>query len=219
MSKKRSRVTSIPTARTKRFIFYLIGLVVLSTSVLAPQVYLAENPQVNLTPVYFVEGVLVPIVVASLVFLVGGRPVLWLAFMAYIWSLTEDSPVYLDSVFTWPEVTSGFQHFALEAIFHFLTLLFIILAIRQALKPMHKLANSDKSADAPGVRINGRRNWTILLILVLGLIAFVLSYAQNLPVPWFEGISGSRWYLLDLLEHLASILFLYSAIRIASTRR
>jgi len=40
------------------------------------------------------------------------------AYIAYLFSLTDDAPVYLDSVFTWPEVTGGSQHYVLEVVFH-----------------------------------------------------------------------------------------------------
>src|SRR5271156_724619 len=56
------------------------------------------------------------------------------AFMAYFWSLIDDGPVDFDSVLTWPKVTGGPQHIFLEILLHALTLGFLFLALREALK-------------------------------------------------------------------------------------
>ena len=180
-------------------------------SVILPQVYLGLHPEVNLNKKYLVEAVVIPIILATGLFLGIGRKTTWLAFMAYIWAVTEDAPVYLDSVFTWPEVTSGFQHIFLEVVFHVLTFGFMVLALLEAL-PRSKSQRFGSIIKASLLR------WKSYLAFVLLLSSFILSYAQNLPLPQLESISGDSWYKLDIVEHILSIVFLYIAIRVAASK-
>ncbi len=120
---------------------------------------------------------------------------LFFAFMAYFWSLIDDGPVDFDSVLTWPEVTSGFQHTFLEILLHALTLAFFYLAATEALK---------------GTQLTGR-GATKILLLILG--SFWASYAQNTPAGWVEALTVSNWYLLDAVEHLVSVALFCLAVR------
>lgn len=124
----------------------------------------------------------------------GGR-LLFFAFMAYFWSLIDDGPVGFDSVFTWPEVTSGLQHTFLEILLHALTLGFMYLAIREALK-------------GTGLASGGRVKVSLLV-----LAAFWASYAQNTPLSWVQALTASNWYALDAVEHTVSVAFFALAIR------
>ena len=197
-------------------VFDIVSSVIVSLFVIIPQVYLAENPQVNLNSTFLVETVIVPTLLATGLFLGGKRRILWFAFMAYIWSVTDDAPVYLDSIFTWPEVTSGLQHVFLEILFHILTLAFMALTIREAFRLGGRRRADSTSADAFSDAAGARKNnWRILMVLSLGLLALIASYAQNLPLDSLESISGAAWYRLDVAEHVISLGFLYAAVKLA----
>ena len=174
----------------------LVSIVVVTTSVISPQVYL-QITQVNLDWTALFSSVLVPIIIAFFLFWRRDRKILFFIFMAYIWAVTDDAPVYLDSVYTWPEVTSGLQHSTLEIILHVLTLIFIVLAFREALK---------------GTNLTRQK---LLELSCLGIFAYVLSYAQNLPLLSIQIIVLQNWLELDLAEHVASIIILAVAIRVA----
>jgi hypothetical protein len=120
--------------------------------------------------------------------------IFFFAFVAYFFSLVEDAPVYLDSIFTWPEVTSGAQHVLLEVILHLLTFLFIFLTLREA---------------RGGRPDTGDR---LLLTFLLTIPAFVSSYAQNLPLEVVREVVERNFYALDLAEHLASVVLLWLAV-------
>lgn len=189
--------------------------VMVSASVIAPQIHLAQNPLIRLDLAVLLEAVVAQIVLATVLFLVMKMRLVWFAFMAYIWSATDDAPVYLDSIFTWPEVTSGFQHLFLEAILHLLTLMFLSLTILEAFKMRRQYSKGEvpfKTVSPKNVNILGKSR--VILVVALTLIAFVCSYAQNLPIPSFKSISGASWYGLDIIEHVISIVFLYAAIRL-----
>lgn len=197
-------------------ISFFLGLIIVSLSVIAPQFYLAQNPQVHLDLTIFVEAVLIPVILASVFFLGGGRRIVWFAFMAYIWSITEDAPVYLDSVFTWPEVTSGLQHLFLEVVIHLLTLLFMFLTIREAfrIRKQRFLVQRGLKQHSGNELVSRPTRSKLLLIYGLTLVAFISSYAQNLPLSSFESITGASWYGLDIVEHVISIGLLYAAVRL-----
>jgi hypothetical protein len=124
----------------------------------------------------------------------GGR-FLFFAFMAYFWSLIDDGPVDFDSVLTWPEVTGGPQHIFLEVLLHALTLGFLFLALREALKGRY------------GSNRNG------LSIGFLGLMSFWASYFQNTPFAGLEDLPAKSWYALDAVEHLTALALLWMAVR------
>lgn len=177
-----------------------LSVTALSIAVIVPQWYL-QVTQVNLNWAALFWAVIFPIVLSVALFAPRRRWILLLAFLAYIWALTDDAPVYLDSVFTWPEVTGGFQHFFLEVLLHVLTFVFIVLAMIVALK-------------------NGRRAGYLtyrktITASVLALTAFILAYAQNLPLHSIEEFVKKSWFELDVIEHVASIVFLFLAVWVA----
>lgn len=196
-----------------------VALIIVSISVIVPQIYLALNPQVHLNMTIFVETVVIPIVLATTLFLGMKMRIVWLAFMAYIWAVTDDAPVYLDSIFTWPEVTSGFQHFFLEVLFHLLTLFFISLTVGEAFRQRKKRILDEESFKSVShdSSMPARSKSNVMLIMIFALIAFVTSYAQNLPISSLESISGFVWYRLDIVEHIISIALLYLAVRLILT--
>lgn len=173
-----------------------IAIAVTLLVIILSQWYVFLNPAYDVTTL--IVGVVFPLIAGSIVLAVNGNRVILLAFLAYFWSLVDDAPVSFDSVFSWPEVTRfhpATPHIFLEIVLHALTAAFLILAIREALK---------------GTTSN---RMTILEVSSLTLIAFVLSYAQNIPSAVVQTIVESGWYQLDVVEHIASVLFLYFAVR------
>jgi hypothetical protein len=85
----------------------------------------------------------------------------------------------------------------MEVLLHVLTIVFLCLALREALK---------------GTSFTKERVFNVSLLTAA---AFVLSYAQNLPLDALRTIVEQDWYQLDLAEHLASIILLYIAVRLA----
>jgi hypothetical protein len=118
------------------------------------------------------------------------------AFIGYFWSLVDDAPVSFDSVYTWPAVTSGFQHILTEVLLHILTAVFFYLAIREAAK---------------GRSIASPRKVRQVILLTLG--AFWASYFQNTPLEAVQLVARNAWYPLDIVEHVVSVALLYFAIR------
>lgn len=88
--------------------------------------------------------------------------------MAYIWALTDDGPVFLDSVFTWPKVTFGLQYYFLEVVLRVLTASFMGFTVWEASK---------------GKPITRSK---VFVVFLLTLTAFALSYAQNIPFKSFD---------------------------------
>jgi hypothetical protein len=167
-------------------------------------VYLVTQWYVYLYPAYdsgtFLVGAITPLVATVLVPMALRRRILFYAFLAYFWALVEDGPVYLDSVFTWPEVTRfnpAAPHFFLEALYHLLTALFLILTIREAAK-----GRSLRPLRAGGVDL-------------LTIAAFGLAYFQNIPIGSIQAFVETQWYQLDIAEHLLSVLTLFFAIKLA----
>ncbi len=145
-------------------------------------------------------GVVLPLVFGSAVLIVTKQRIAIFAFLAFFWSLIDDAPVNFDSVLTWPEVTRvhpAGPHLFMEALLHVLTAVFLCLALREALK---------------GTSLTREKVFGVALLTAA---AFVLSYAQNLPLADLSTIVEQDWYQLDLAEHLASIALLYIAVRLA----
>jgi hypothetical protein len=176
------------------------SIALLAIAVIIPQVYL-QITQVNLTWTALFWAVIFPILLSLVLFVPRRRWILLLAFLAYIWALTDDAPVYFDSVFTWPEVTSGFQHFFLEILLHVLTFVFMASAVVVAW--------------GKGRRVGVSRYRKIFASMILAVVAFILAYAQNLPFHAMELLVKKSWFELDVIEHIASVAFLFFAIRIA----
>lgn len=127
--------------------------------------------------------------------------VLFFGFSAFFCSLIDDGPVGFDSVFTWPEVTSGAQHVFLEVVLHLLTLGFLLLAARSALG---------------GSRVTRRSATEIYLLL---LASFWASYAQNTPFLGLQTLPTTQWYYLDAVEHVVALALFLLAIRLCLALR
>lgn len=185
------------------------SLVAVAIAIVIPQIYLGLNPQINLGPIDIVLAVIAPILLAGVLFGLSRNWMFLFAFLGYIWALTDDAPVYLDSVYTWPEVTSGFQHFFTEYLFHILTFVFMALALVMAVKRKREKGrmNQTKVMSFSGL------SRLLASIILLG-IAFLLSYAQNIPLESLQQFKYvPAWYELDIIEHVLSIFFLYLAVR------
>ena len=159
------------------------------------QLYVAIYP--NYDAGTFVVGAVIPLAVTVALPLARKNRVMLYAFLAYFWALVDDGPVNLDSVFTWPEVTTAPPHLLLEILYHALTLTFAILAVVEA------------------GRGTARGKGRLALISALVAVAFVLSYAQNLPIYEMQYLAEYGWYQLDLVEHALSALVLYLAITVS----
>jgi hypothetical protein len=164
----------------------------------------------SLSYVYFIPsfdgttlfvGVMVPLAVGSLIFVMAKQRVLLFAFLAYFWSLVDDKPVQFDSVLTWPEVTRfhpAGPHIFMEVVLHLLTLVFLCLVIRECLK---------------GTSLTPSK---FVAVFLLTAVAFALSYAQNIPVDAIQNLANQDWFTLDLVEHLISFVFLILACWVAA---
>jgi len=148
----------------------------------------------------FLVSVASPIVFGSAILSVRKRRILLFAFLAYIWAVIDDAPIFFDSVLTWPEVTR-FHPFLprlyMNIVIHSLTLFFLYLTIRESMK--------GRAPTRP----------KIFVVAVLTFIAFVLAYAQNIPLAMIQNTVQNSWYQFDIAEKLSSMVFLYFAIRLA----
>jgi hypothetical protein len=154
----------------------------------ASEVYVNYNQTFDYST--FLIGVAIPLASVYVLFRRRSDRFILFAFLGYFWSVVDDAPVYFDSVFTWPEVTRFhpiLPHYTLEVIFHLATLGFLYLSLCEV--------------SGSGIRL-GRR--TLRIYLLLGL-AFLLSYAQNVPLDAIQSIVRSSWYQLDIFEHLGSV--------------
>ena len=173
------------------------AIVTVVVVVVAPQYYLACT-QVNEDWTSFVIAVALPGIMGAGIFIAARRKVLLYGFLAYLWSVTDDNPVNLDSVFTWPEVTTGLHHISMEILLHALTAVFLILALRESLR----------NAKPSGTRL--------LSISLMAGAAFVLASVSVIPLGALQAAISTRWYEIDILGHLISLFFFYAAIRLAT---
>jgi len=176
----------------------LVGVVSIGA---VPLVYVVTQWYVYLFPSYdlstFVIGAVVPFAVSVLLALAAGNRILLYTFLAYFWALVDDGPVFLDSVLTWPEVTRfhpASPHVFLEVLYHLLTAAFLVLAVREAAKGAPKRAPQ------------------VVIVSFLTLSAFVLAYAQNIPLNVIQATVEDEWYQLDIFEHILSAFLLFLAI-------
>lgn len=146
----------------------------------------------------FMVSVVLPLVLGSAILSVRKERILLFAFLAYFWAVVDDAPVFFDSVITWPEVTR-FHPFLprlfMNIVIHALTALFLYLTIRESMK---------------GTSV-GLRN--VPRVIILTSVAFVLAYAQNIPLAAIQNVVETSWYPFDFTEKMVSICFLYLAIR------
>ena len=183
----------------RRILARALAALAAALGVVATQTFVLYNQAFDYTT--FLVGVAAPLALGVAAFAVVKDRVLLLAYLGLFWSFVEDAPVYLDSLHTWPEVTRFnpyLPHLALEILFHAATLGFLLLAAREAL-------GRPRPASP-----------TTLVVYVLTLAAFVLAYAQNLPVEGVQAYVESSWYTLDVAEHLASAGVLGLALVLAS---
>jgi hypothetical protein len=154
----------------------------------ATELYVGYNQTFDYST--FLIGVGIPLAFGCVLFRRRADRFLLFAFIGYFWSVVDDAPVSFDSVFTWPEVTRFhpvLPHYTLEVVFHLATLGFMYLSARKV---------------SGGTLGSGRRGLRIYLLLAL---AFLLSYAQNIPIGAVQSVVESSWYQLDVVEHLASV--------------
>lgn len=165
--------------------------------VIGPEYYV-NVAQPNLDWTVFVYAVALPAIVGSAVLLGRGERVYLYLFLAYLPSLTDDSPVNLDSVYTWPEVTSGLQHVATEVLLHALTVIFLVVAVRTAFK------------------MRGNRTFAkSLLVGLLTMAAFATASVSIIPLPSLQAAIAANWYPFDIIGHAVSLGLICAAILVA----
>lgn len=162
--------------------------------VVIPQYYLAvAQPDEDWT--VFVWAVALPAIVGSATLLALGKRVYFFIFMAYFWSVTDDNPVNLDSIYTWPEVTHGLHHTVAEVILHVLTLLFLYLAVREAVRDGGKMAY-----------------WRLSVVSLLTVAAFVTASVSIIPIPSLQASISANWYQIDAIAHVVSLVLISAAL-------
>ena len=185
----------------KRAIFFdTIALILTSAIVVYGLQYAYVVYTFDLTTL--IISVILPLCLGSFFLALTGERILVYAFLAYIWAVVDDMPVFFDSVLTWPEVTR-FHPFLprlfMNIVIHGLTIGFLYLAIREALK---------------GRTTKGIRMYSVALLV---LVAFVLAYAQNLPLNIIQNLVENSWYPFDLAEKLASLAVFGIAVYLSKT--
>ena len=177
-------------------LFDLLAILAASLVVVTCLLYVQVTGAYDATT--FMLSVVLPLVLGSAILSVGKERILLFAFLAYFWAVIDDAPVFFDSVITWPEVTR-FHPFLprlfMNIVIHALTALFLYLTIRESMK---------------GVSVRLRNT---LRIVILTSVAFVLAYAQNIPLAPIQNVVETSWYPLDFTEKLVSIFFLYLAVQ------
>jgi hypothetical protein len=184
------------TLTSRAALYDLLAILATSLIVVACLYYALVSD--NYDAMTFLISVALPLVLGCAILSVRRKPILVFAFLAYIWAVLDDAPVFLDSVLTWPEVTR-FNPFLprllMNIVIHGLTIVFLYLTIRESMK-----GTGARLRDAYGV-------------IVLTTVAFVLAYAQNIPLAIIQNAVLAAWYPFDIAEKLASIFFLYLAVR------
>jgi hypothetical protein len=176
----------------------VLAIIISSILVVVPQYYLAvEQPRLDWT--VFVFAVAVPVLVGSALFRTVTRRKLLFLFLAYIPSVTDDSPVNLDSFYTWPEVTTGFHHIITEVLLHALTALFLFLSVREAFKGSWK-----------------KTTWKFSAVWLLTLAAFGAASVSIIPLPSLQAAISTSWFQIDAIGHVMSLGLMYTAIREAA---
>jgi hypothetical protein len=186
----------------KAAVYLAVPTVVTSTVLILSQWYVYQYPAYDWTTL--LAGVAFPLVFGIIALRFANQRLLLFAFLAYFWSIVDDAPVSFDSVFSWPEVTRFhpyLPHLFLEVVLHILTAFFLILTVREALR---------------GTTTTRRKLFTVSMFT---LFAFLLSYAQNIPLSIIQTTVENSWYSLDIVEHVVSVTLLYFAIRVAMKLR
>ena len=143
-------------------------------------------------------SVVSPPILGSIILSVRKRWIFLFGFLAYFWSVVDDAPVYFDSVLTWPEVTR-FHPFLprlyMNIVLHLLTLVFLCLAIWLSMEETDRTRSK------------------VFKVSILALLAFILAYAQNIPLTAVQDAEENSWYAFDVAEKVASIGFFVFAVR------
>lgn len=182
---------------TRANILDLLAALGASFVVLAGLAYAYIVYEYNVTTL--VVSVLLPLVIGSGILARRSR-ILLFSFLALFWAIIDDSPVFFDSVLTWPQVTR-FHPFLprlyMNIVIHALTLLFLYLALREGMK---------------GKSVSRAKE---IAVALLGLVVFGLAYAQNIPLAAIQNAVESSWYAFDVAEKVLSIGVLAIAVHIA----
>jgi len=148
-------------------------------------------------------SVISPVILGTVFIAFTKNRVLLYAYLAFIWAVLDDRPIYFDSVLTWPEVTRFnplLPRLFMNVIIHALTVIFLYLSLRGANK-------GSKSG-----------LWHSPRVLLPAVIFLVLAYAQNIPLSIVqnavqEGTNPGSWYPFDVSTKLLALLFLYVALK------
>jgi hypothetical protein len=146
--------------------------------------------------------IMLPLVFGSVILSLRKDRTLLFAFLALFWAVIDDRPIFFDSILTWPEVTRFHPYLPrlfMNIVIHALTILFLYLTIRESMK-------------GSGVRL-----WKAPRVIILASVAFLLAYAQNIPLALIQNVvqAGSNpasWYPFDVETKLSAIFFLCLAV-------
>lgn len=179
-------------------LYDLLAIVAASLVVVAGMLYAAVTGTYDAST--FLVSVLLPLVLGSAFLSVRKERIALFAFLAYFWAVVDDGPVFFDSVLTWPEVTR-FHPFLprlfMNIVIHALTALFLYLGVRESMK-----GTSVSLRKAPKV-------------IILTSAAFVVAYAQNIPLTAIQNVVDTSWYAFDITEKSVSIFLFCVAIWLA----
>ena len=180
-------------------LYDFLAILAASLVVLAGMLYAAVTGTYDATT--FLVSILVPLVLGSAFLSIRKERIALFAFLAYFWAVVDDGPVFFDSVLTWPEVTR-FHPFLprlfMNIVIHALTALFLYLAMRESIK-----GTGASLRKAPKV------------IIILTSAAFVVAYAQNIPLTAIQNVVDASWYAFDITEKSASIVLFCVAVWLA----
>jgi hypothetical protein len=195
----RWREAGWPTLNRRAALYDLLAILAASLVVVVCLVYAEWYGVFDST--MFLVGVLVPVILGSAIISIRRDRIILFVFLAYIWAVLDDAPVFLDSLLTWPQVTR-FHPFLprvfMNIVIHGLTAFFMYFAIREAMK-----GKNTSLRNAP-------------LVVILAVAAFVLAYAQNIPLGVIQNAVTAAWFPFDIAEKLSSIFLFYLAVREAS---
>lgn len=180
-------------------LYDFLAILAASLFVVAGMLYAAVTGTYDATT--FLVSVFLPLVLGSAVLSVRKERIAVFAFLAYFWAMVDDGPVFFDSVLTWPEVTR-FHPFLprlfMNIVIHALTALFLYLAIRESTR-----STGTSLRKAPKV-------------IILTSAAFVIAYAQNIPLTAIQNLVDTSWYAFDIIEKSVSIFLFCLAVWLAT---
>jgi hypothetical protein len=179
-------------------LYDFLALLAASLVVVAGLLYAAVTGTYDATTL--LVSILLPLVLGSAFLSVRKERIALFAFLAYFWAVVDDGPVFFDSVLTWPEVTR-FHPFLprlfMNIVIHALTALFLYLAVRESIG-----GNGASLKKAPKV-------------VILTSAAFVVAYAQNIPLTAIQNVVDASWYAFDITEKSVSIFLFCLAVWLA----